>query len=490
MKTNSLDFDAQALREKILDLAMRGKLVKQDPNDEPATVLLEKIKAEKAELIKEGKIKKSKPLPEITDDEKPFDIPDSWEWVRGEDIVSLIGDGLHGTPVFSKEGVPFVNGSNFIDGKIFLTKSTKFVSEEEYLKYKKDLLPGTLFLSLNGTLGKVAKYHNEKIVLGKSAGYFSLIDVKMQDFIFYFLQSAIFKKYYDSKYTGSVIKNIPLKALRECIIPLPPLSEQKRIAAKIAQLFALLRKVESSTQQYAKLQTLLKSKVLDLAMRGKLVKQDPNDEPASELLKKIKAEKAELIKEKKIRKSKPLPPITDEEKPFDIPDSWEWVRLGDVITTINGDRGKNYPSKKYWQSTGIPFLNAACLSTDKYIEEDKFNYISNSRYSLLRSGYIEKNDILYCIRGSLGKVGIVNINKGAIASSLIIIRTFLQEQNVDFLYYILSSPLNIDFIKEHRNGSAQPNLPGKDLLKMIIPLPPLSEQRRISTKLSQLFKLV
>lgn len=229
MKTNSLDFDAQALREKILDLAMRGKLVKQDPNDEPASALLEKIKAEKAELVKEKKIKKSKPLPEITDDEKPFHIPDSWKWVRGEDIVSLIGDGLHGTPVFSKEGVPFVNGSNLIDGKISLTKSTKFVSEEEYLKYKKDLLPGTLFLSLNGTLGKVAKYHNEKIVLGKSAGYFSLIDVKMQDFIFYFLQSAIFKKYYDSKYTGSVIKNIPLKALRECIIPLPPLEEQSRI---------------------------------------------------------------------------------------------------------------------------------------------------------------------------------------------------------------------------------------------------------------------
>ena len=104
-------------------------------------------------------------------------------------------------------------------------------------------------------------------------------------------------------------------------------------------------------------------------------------------------------------------------------------------------------------------------------------------------GFIEKNDILYCIRGSLGKVGIVNINNGAIASSLIIIRTFLQEQNVDFLYYILSSSLNIDFIKRHRNGSAQPNLPGKDLLEMIIPLPPLSEQRRISTKLSQLLKV-
>ncbi len=125
-------------------------------------------------------------------------------------------------------------------------------------------------------------------------------------------------------------------------------------------------------------------------MRGKLVKQDPNDEPASELLKKIKAEKAELIKEKKIKKSKPLPPITDDEKPFDIPDSWEWVRLGDVITTVNGDRGKNYPGRKYWQSEGVPFLNAACLTSKKYLDKESFNYISEDRFELLRSGFIEK----------------------------------------------------------------------------------------------------
>ncbi len=142
----------------------------------------------------------------------------------------------------------------------------------------------------------------------------------------------------------------------------------------------------------------LREKILDLAMRGKLVPQDPNDEPASVLLEKIKAEKEQLIKEKKIKKTKPLAPITDDEKPFNIPDSWEWVRLGDVISTINGDRGKNYPGKKYWQTSGVPFLNAACLTSNKYIDETKFNYISKDRYNLLKSGFVKKDDILYCIR--------------------------------------------------------------------------------------------
>ena len=229
MKTNTLDFDAQALRDRILDLAMRGKLVPQDPNDEPASVLLEKIKAEKAELVKEKKIKKSKPLPEITDDEKPFDIPDSWEWVRAIDITSNIGDGLHGTPVFNKIGYPFINGSNFINDKITITENTKFVSQEEFSKYKIPLNKGTVFISLNGTLGKVALYNNEKIILGKSAGYFNLINPAIRPYFAYYLRSSIFKKFYDKKYTGSIIKNIPLKALRESPVPLPPLSEQSRI---------------------------------------------------------------------------------------------------------------------------------------------------------------------------------------------------------------------------------------------------------------------
>ena len=492
MKTNTLDFDAKALREKILNLAIHGKLVEQDSNDEPATVLLEKIKLEKQKLIKEKKIRKNKSLKAITSKEKPFDIPDSWEWVKFGEIVqfSLGKTPSRGMTEYWNNGtIPWVSIGDIKNEK-YLKETKEKISESALEdKFKNELVPAnTLLMSFKLSIGKVCilkvpAVHNEAII---SIHPFINTNYITRDYLYYILPLISNMGEFTPAIKGKTLNKTLLQELK---IPLPPLEEQSRIAAKIAQLFALLRKVESSTQQYAKLQTLLKSKVLDLAMRGKLVEQDPNDEPASVLLEKIKAEKEQLIKEKKIKRSKPLPPITDEEKPFEIPDSWKWVRLGEVIATINEDRGKNYPSKKYWQSKGIPFLNAACLSTNKYIEEDKFNYISKDRYNLLRSGFIEKNDILYCIRGSLGKVGIVNINNGAIASSLIIIRTFLQEQNVDFLYYILSSSLNIDFIKRHRNGSAQPNLPGKDLLEMIIPLPPLSEQRRISTKLSQLLKV-
>ena len=478
MKTNTLDFDAQALRDRILDLAMRGKLVPQDPNDEPASVLLEKIKAEKAELVKEKKIKKSKPLPEITDDEKPFDIPDSWEWVRAIDITSNIGDGLHGTPVFNNIGYPFINGSNFINDKITITENTKFVSQEEFSKYKIPLNKGTVFISLNGTLGKVALYNNEKIILGKSAGYFNLINPAIRPYFAYYLRSSIFKKFYDKKYTGSIIKNIPLKALRESPVPLPPLSEQSRIAAKIAQLFALLRKVESSTQQYAKLQTLLKSKVLDLAMRGKLVKQDPNDEPASELLKKIKAEKAELVKEKKIKKSKPLPEITDDEKPFDIPDSWEWVRLGDVLLQTVGGGTPSKQVSEYWNGN-IPWISVKDVHENNIKVTTTQDTITNKGVEDSSTNLIKANTLIVVMRMAVGRIAVVKMDAciNQDLRALITSKYFYDK----YLLYIYSR------LKFQTSGITVKGLKLSELLKVVIPLPPFFEQERIVKQLEHLF---
>ncbi|MEK3592635.1 restriction endonuclease subunit S [Lactobacillus crispatus] len=332
MKTNTLDFDAQALREKILDLAMRGKLVSQDPNDEPASVLLEKIKAEKEQLIKEKKIKKSKPLAPISDNEKPFDIPDSWEWVRLGDVADKITDGTHNPPPNSYEGKQVISAINIKKGKIDFSLSDRFVSENQFLKEDKrtHIRKGDVLLTIVGSLGNAAVVDTDKLFTAQRS--VAVIGSKIESyFLYYVLTSMMFKTQIFANAKGTTQRGIYLKKLTGLKLPLPPLLEQSRIAAKIAQLFALLRKVESSTQQYAKLQTLLKSKVLDLAMRGKLVEQDPHDEPASVLLEKIKAEKEQLVKEGKIKKSKPLPPITDEEKPFDIPDSWEWGRLGDIL---------------------------------------------------------------------------------------------------------------------------------------------------------------
>ena len=289
-------------------------------------MLLEKIKAEKAELVKEKKIKKSKPLPVITDDEKPFDIPDSWEWVRLNDVGVWAAGATPSRrhPEYYGGNIPWLKTGDLNDGVVNETteKITELGVKNSSVKVNK---PGNVLIAMYGaTIGKLGIVGSQELVTNQACCGCSLFDGVYNWYLFYYLLSS--RKRLIDLGSGGAQPNISKNKIEKFTFPLPPLSEQSRIAAKIAQLFALLRKVETSTQQYAELQTLLKSKMLDLAMRGKLVKQDPNDEPASVLLEKIKAEKAELVKEKKIKKSKPLSPITDEEKPFDIPDSWEWVR--------------------------------------------------------------------------------------------------------------------------------------------------------------------
>ena len=273
MKTNSLDFDAQALREKILDLAMRGKLVPQDPNDEPASVLLEKIKAEKEQLIKEKKIKKSKPLAPIIDDEKPFDVPDSWEWVRVKTITT-IENFKSLVPEKIKKGQNIIELADIESntGKLInIEKVESRVGSNKYQYSKGDVL----FAKLRPYLKKVLIAPNNGVC---TTELLPIDGIKTNnEYLYYIFLSDFFFNQIKREMHGVNLPRVSPKKLSELIIPLPPLSEQSRIAAKIAQLFALLRKVESSTQQYTKLQTLLKSKVLDLAMRGKLVEQDPQD---------------------------------------------------------------------------------------------------------------------------------------------------------------------------------------------------------------------
>ena len=481
MKTNSLDFDAQALREKILDLAMRGKLVPQDPNDEPASVLLDKIKAEKAELIKEKKIKKTKSLPPITDEEKPFDIPDSWEWVRLGDIGTV---ATGNTP--SKRNLEFYGGNiPFVKPADIQIQEINY-NTEEYLSnigekkgriaYKDDIL-----ITCIGNLGR-NNVINKKVAYNQQINSISPIIVN-SELIHYFMSSNFFVS---SMYKWASATTLPIlnkTKLSRLIIPLPSLTEQKRIIVKIAQLFALLRKVETSTQQYAKLQTLLKSKVLDLAMRGKLVKQDPNDEPASVLLEKIKAEKAELVKEKKIKKSKPLPPITDEEKPFDIPDSWEWVRLGDIATLISGKTEKAFTS---------PFGVKAI-----YFKISDMNYEKNSLFAQTsQKSIVIDNENQFLPAGAVifpKRGGAINTNKKRIVKckNMVIDMNLMAISPVNcdmggWIYWWFSS---ID-LKNIANGSNVPQINNKDIEPLLVPIPSLVEQKKIIKKLKELDYLV
>lgn len=487
MKTNTLDFDAQALRERILDLAMRGKLVPQDPNDEPAIVLLEKIKAEKEELVKEKKIKKSKPLPAITDDEKPFDIPNSWEWVRLGDALTILRGGSPRPIKNYLTDDP--NGINWI--KIGdSTKNSKYIDHAEEkiipegLKKTRVVHKGDFLLSNSMSFGRPyilkidGAVHDGWLILSNYDQLFN------KDYLYYLLSSNLANTQFTASATGSTVKNLNRERVANTIAVVPPLSEQSRIAAKIAQLFALLRKVESSTQQYAELQTLLKSKVLDLAIRGKLVKQDPNDEPASVLLEKIKAEKAELVKEKKIKKSKLLPPITDEEKPFDIPDSWEWVRARDLTSRI-GDGLHGTPR---FSKEGYAFINGSNLINTGVQITDNTKFVDKVEY-LKYKPVLEEGTIFISLNGTLGKVALYNNEKIILGKSAGYFNLINPQMKLYFMYYLKSSIFKKFYNKKY-TGSVIKNIPLSALREAPIPVPPIKEQLKIVDRIKQIFSLI
>ncbi len=301
-----------------------------------------------------------------------------------------------------------------------------------------------------------------------------------RDYLYYLLPIISNKSTFTPAIKG---KTLNKTLLNDLMIPLPPLSEQSRIIAKIAQLFALLRKVETSTQQYATLQTLLKSKVLDLAIRGKLTKKDPNDEPASILLEKIKAEKAELVKEKKIKRSKSLPPITDEEKPFNIPDSWEWVRLGDIL------------KPEIHQKPQQNFLYIDIASVDNTINKitnpTKVN-VSNDKIASRARQLLDSDDILFSVvRPYLKNIAMVpNTSDYKIGSTGFYVLKPFSLIDRKYIFYLVLSNYVIQNMTKKMKGDNSPSIRKGDLQNLVVPLPPRVEQKHIVDKIISLYKLI
>ncbi|HPY36989.1 MAG TPA: restriction endonuclease subunit S [Clostridia bacterium] len=256
--------------------------------------------------------------------------------------------------------------------------------------------------------------------------------------------------------------------------------------------------VERYEKAWSKLEELnkrfpseMQKSILQFAIQGKLVEQREDEGTAEVLYKQIQAEKKRLIKAGKIKKEKPLPEIKEDEKPFDIPEGWMWVRLGDMLQIINGDRGKSYPSKDKLteKDTGIPFISALNIE-NKTVPKDSLLFLSEEQYEKLGSGKLILGDLVLCIRGSLGKNGRYPYKKGAIASSLVILRSFIDSDDYyEFLMKYINSGLFTNEIIKYNNGTAQPNLGARDLAKFIVPLPPLAEQKRIVAKIEELMPL-
>lgn len=297
-------------------------------------------------------------------------------------------------------------------------------------------------------------------------------------FLYYFLMSDT-QELKEAAH-GVAMVHVTKARMEKTMVPLPTLQAQKLIVKKIDDAFEQLDMIEMLQLQYSNNIASLNNKILDLAIRGKLVPQDPNDEPASVLLKKITEKKQKLIKEGKVKKQKALPAITENEIPFDIPKSWEWVRLDELTIFENGDRGKNYPNKSEYVQSGVAWINTGHIEPSGYLSNTKMNYITREKFDSLRSGKIEANDLVFCLRGATyGKVSRVEpYTEGAVASSLMIIRPIISVLR-DYLLLYLKTPLAFCELAKYANGSAQPNLGAKEVRKYLVPLPPLKEQKRI-----------
>ncbi|EGJ4666517.1 restriction endonuclease subunit S [Salmonella enterica] len=525
-------YGIKKLRELILELAVRGKLVPQDPNDEPASALLERITAEKAELVKQGKIKKQKPLPEISEEEKPFELPAGWEWARLGVLCKKLTDGSHNPPKDAGNGYPMLSSQNIQDGYIDIENPSRYVSEDDFEKENARTLiqKNDVLLTIVGSIGRSAVVLDDKsFLLQRSV---AVIGTSLYaHFLSNFFKAITAQNYFIKNGKGTAQKGIYLGQLSLMLIPVPSLGEQKRISDRLNELMILCDELEQHSltsldahQQLVEtlLTTLtdsqnadelaenwarisehfdtlftteasidaLKQTILQLAVMGKLVPQDPNDEPASELLKRIAQEKAQLVKDGKIKKQKPLPPISDKEKPFEVPEGWEWCKFGLISEFINGDRGSNYPNKNEYVVHGIPWINTGHIEKNGTLSITDMNFITEKKFNELRSGKIQSGDLVYCLRGAtFGKTAFVKpYESGAIASSLMIIRPFIREMG-EYIYNYLISPFGRSQIFRFDNGSAQPNLSANSVMLYAFACPPLQEQFRIHKKITELFHI-
>ncbi len=467
---------AETLKKSILQYAMQGKLVAQDPNDEPASELLKRIKLEKEQLIKDGKIKKEKPLPPITEDEIPYELPNGWEWVRLGSIISISSGKFLPSNEMKQDGNIPVYGGNGINGY-----------HNEYLIDKPTLI-----------IGRVGFYCG---CVHLSAGKAWVTD---NAFITTFSQNNININFLKWLLTASDLGQndnataqpvVSGKKIYPLIVALPPLEEQQRIVEKLEQILPLVDEYGKNEEKLSKLNSTLpdkiKQSILQYAVQGKLVEQNPNDEPASELLKRIKAEKEQLIKDGKIKKEKTLQPILEDEIPFQIPKSWQWVKLDDISNIISGN---NFLSEDFNTISGAKVIKITNVGVNQFIETD--DYLPLEYQNKYPEFLVNKKDILIALTRSYIKEGLkvcicpLEYNQSLLNQRVASIKIFSNEILQAYIYLYLSSKYVLDYVKFESKTMNQPNLSIKSLKNLYVPLPPLAEQQRIVAKVEELMQIV
>ena len=512
------------LRELILTLAVQGKLVSQDPADEPASELLKKIRVEKDRLIAAGKIKRDKPVVEIADEEKPFELPQGWEWVRLNTLLQKIGAGSTprgGREVYTQSGVKFLRSQNVWDDGLRLT-GVAFIDPKTHARMAGTVvLPNDLLFNITGaSIGRCAVVPSDfdEANVSQHVTIVRTVLPALNAFLHRVLVSRHVQQTVMDVQVGVSREGLSIAKLGHFLIPLPPLAEQSRIVTRVEELMRLCDALEAKGQleatQHAQLvSTLLgqltvsstpdelhdnwqrvaqhfdllldrpaavdalEQTILQLAVRGLLVPQDPTDEPASILLQKIRLEKDRLIAEGKIKRDKPLPRIAEDEKPFEVPEGWEWARLGDVAT-IASNLVQPALHRTAWQVAPdcIEKGTGRLLAKRTVAQAEVI-----SANHLFKSG-----QILYSkIRPSLSKAVLVDF-AGLCSADMYPIETPLDSQYL--LQYILSQAF-LDQVSIAENRVKMPKLNQEALTAFIVALPPLVEQSRIVTRVESLRRL-
>ena len=471
----------EQLKNSILQLAIQGKLVEQRKEEGTGEELYKEIQEEKKKLIEEGKLKKQKSLPEITEDEVPFDIPETWKWVRSSDALNItMGQSPESNSVnYDNFGCEFHQGKSNFGNKFLNTSSVYTTSKNKIIESP------AIVMSVRAPVGDVNLIKNQ-IFIGRGLAAFQIYTKCNLDYIFYYFLTI--KKSLESVSTGSTFKAINSTTVKNIFIPLPPLAEQKRIVEKIEELLPLVDRYEKA---WSRLEELNKNFPLDMqksilqeAIQGKLVEQRKEEGTGEELFKEIQKEKQKLIDEGKLKKQKSLPEITEEEIPFDIPETWKWVRLGEIVYNL----GQKIPTDtfSYIDIGSIDNKKQKLNKNETIIEADK----APSRARKI----VQINDILYAtVRPYLHNMCIIDrdFKHPPIASTGFAVMTCYKNIFNKYLFYYLLSP-NFDSYAnsmENSKGVAYPAINDKRLYSAIVPLPPLAEQKRIVEKIEELLTL-
>ena len=461
--------DTKKLRQKILDLAIRGKLVPQDPNDEPASVLLERIKAEKEQLIKDGKIKRSKKSASSDTspyENVPFEIPESWVWTTiGDIFIHNTGKALNAA---NNDGVlmDYITTSNLYWDKFDLTVVKQMLFTDTEIE-KCTVKYGDLLVCEGGDIGRAAIWTYD-------------YDVRIQNHIhrlrgfcnishrFYYYIFLLYKMLNLIGGKGVAIQGLSSNDLHKLVIPLPPIKEQCRIVSIIESWFSVIDRVEQEKKDLCNAIKQIKSKILDLAIHGKLVSQDPNDEPAIELLRRINPS------------FKSCDNAHYKNLPFEIPESWVWVKHNDILEISGGAQ----PAKSYFSSVQLPNYIRLYQIRD-YGDTPIPVYIPIE----LASKQTRKGDILLArYGGSLGKVFIAEDGAYNVAMAKIIFR-YEQPINKDYVYYYYLSDIYQNKLKEI-SRTAQAGFNSNDFNEKFFPLPPINEQKRVVLEIKKYSELL